>query len=1296
MSVELWIGEEFEYGHEMEALAFFLQNMARYYSADPTRFCVVANLIVNNNPIDLAVVKNNWIGVIELKHVSGPVFGGENGDWTVGEGPQKKCLHGGSRGNPYHQVRAYRIALIKFLEQRRNKFLLPRVGLEPRLDHVTGIVALEPTAPKGSQIDIRDIRWFKVVGLDNLHREVFLARSPELWLKPKEITRLLEDVLHVRREDISKYIDNRKIIAVSPTLPEKETASTATPALTAADAHAPGSVQTPAAAREAPSRKTTASVPRNEAVLERATLSTAAPLPQGRTMLEPAEAPPQEIAQSKPTASIVDFKPQPFEEEPCLVCSLGMPGCAVRKIRGNVEAIATSGDSQYILRLTNEDFDLLSIPVHQSWNEYVRRLKSWLDVNESVPAILLHLEKDGETLRVGENSLLVIEPDWLINVTDMTKVEFCSRQLLLDRFVGSPTNEHMIRGNLVHLLFPDIWKAKRGKELAQRRLELLRKQVGDFIASESSPDQIAQKCDDAIEHISQWVDRRKRATRLRTETFVLSPTLGMKGKIDFLWEEPTKNQIVGIGELKTGRSQGDSPKPGHALQLLSYTMMLLARGEISIDEVHALLLYSGNDMLGNQGNNLHRKLAPTFQTVRNAVNVRNDLVLMELTGASQFETNMNKCRGCKDFNMPCALVALLGDEEDPRPVETTKWLPPHIAIPSERAKAFFQHYASLITAELKAVKAIHANLWRKTPEQRVEQGITFRVESFRNAAPLKTGYCYELKGPNKTDFRVGDAVLVSDERGPSLGRVSLGVIQGTSEDGLQITSNEEIRFAPAWVDPYTNENLTIRLFKGLYRFVSNPTHLHDAIFDGKSPEFGSLPISDKSLVDILSKEELNDLQKKALQWALCAKSYCIVHGPPGSGKTRLIRAIVKAHRLLHKRVLICTGTNRALDEAMKSVLTEEMRKEALRLGDAGAVTDSRVRAVTLEGLIEGIEPLDAKIAAGINALRNRAVVGITASSLQSGRYEKVLGEFDLVVIDEAAQLTAPATVGCISFGKRFVLIGDHHQLPAVVQSEGLDHDDGNDANGPWSRLSKSLFEILYERAIKNSGREIVLLKDQYRMNDHICSIPAVMFYKGALRPGTRKISDARLAIDVRGLEGLERKVLDPQESVKFVDAPLDDSGGLRTNLTEAQTICRIVRALILCKYGLDRDDALGIICPRRAQVELVRRQLEQLLKEMHRIHTPEGRQILDSVSTVDRFQGSQREMIIVSFGMTDGVVSEHLADERRLNVAMSRARHKLILLGNRRALSDEPLFAKLFESMENELPYEDWYVKATC
>lgn len=86
--------------------------------------------------------------------------------------------------------------------------------------------------------------------------------------------------------------------------------------------------------------------------------------------------------------------------------------------------------------------------------------------------------------------------------------------------------------------------------------------------------------------------------------------------------------------------------------------------------------------------------------------------------------------------------------------------------------------------------------------------------------------------------------------------------------------------------------------------------------------------------------------------------------------------------------------------------------------------------------------------------------------------------------------------------------------------------------------------------------------------------------------------------------------------------------------------------------------------------------------------------ILDSVSTVDRFQGSQNDAVLVSLGMSDSLVSSHLADEKRLNVAMSRARHKLILLGNREALNQEDIFVSLFKTMETALPYSDWCVEA--
>ncbi len=1215
MGVELWIGQEFEHGHEMQALAVFLKNMVRNYTSEPTRFCVLANFIVNNSPIDLAVIKNNGLAVIELKQVGGPVFGGENGDWTVYDGKKRIVLRGGSKGNPANQISAYRIAFLQFLERHRDKFLQPRVGPGPRLDHVKGIVALSPRIPEGSEIDLPEIPSLKVIGLDELHREIFLMRSSQLVLTAKEITRLLENVLRLHKDDIAKYVGstNKTVATQVEVTPEK----------------------------------------------------TKKPIPV-------IEVPPVIVEPEKLDVAEAAFRL--YDEAPCPVCSMGAPPCALKSFTGRIEGITGSEDSHYVFRILSDDFEPVAIPVHSCWNDYAKRLKSLLQINHSVPVRILHLEKEGGKLQIGQNSLLIIEPDWLINVTDMTQVEFCQRQLLLSRYISESGNAHMIRGNLVHQIFPDIWNSIRGTELEQRRLDLLNSQAEEFITSQSSPEEIWPKCDHAIEHLTRWVDQRQRSTILRTETFVMAPSFGTKGKIDFLWEDSEKGRIVGIGELKTGKSQGPNPKPGHALQLMSYTLMMFSRGEITFDKVHALLMYSGNDMLGNTGNNISRRLIPDLQEIRKSVNTRNDLVLMELTGQAQFESNMNKCNGCRQMSTHCARIALLSNEKDTRPVETAKWLRSASRIPSDKESAFFQHYSRMISGELRALKEIHAELWRKTPEQREAQGEAFKATG-HNLEKAKNGrYRYRLVGINTSDIRVGDSVLISDSKGPSRGRASLGVVQSASKDSLLISTSEEIRFEPVWVDPYTTENLTIRQFKGLYRWISNPTPLNDLLLGEKSPEFVSMPLADKSFLDIMGKEKLNPQQAEALQAAICAKSYSIVHGPPGSGKTKLIKAIVKAHLLLDKRVLICAGTNRALDEAMKPLTKGVLQDRLLRIGNLASVTDKDVRSIALQYLIDKCPKVEDKISAGQESLRNRSVVGITASSLQSGRYEKVLGEFDLAIIDEAAQLTVPATLGCISFAKRFVLIGDHNQLPAVVQSEGLGLGEFQSDNGQWSRLSKSLFEILYERCEKNGGREVVLLKDQYRMNEHVCAVPGSMWYKSELRPATSKVKDARLTINHKNIAVLPRKLLDPSESVKFVNVPLDSSAGPRTNLKEAQIVCDVIRGLARGGFSLERKDSVAVICPRRAQVELVRRSLENLFAKDQFLDADSQKMLLDSVSTVDRFQGSQSDVVLVSLGCPIFSVSSHLADEKRLNVAMSRARHKLILLGNREALNQEDIF----------------------
>jgi DNA replication ATP-dependent helicase Dna2 len=110
-------------------------------------------------------------------------------------------------------------------------------------------------------------------------------------------------------------------------------------------------------------------------------------------------------------------------------------------------------------------------------------------------------------------------------------------------------------------------------------------------------------------------------------------------------------------------------------------------------------------------------------------------------------------------------------------------------------------------------------------------------------------------------------------------------------------------------------------------------------------------------------------------------------------------------------------------------------------------------------------------------------------------------------------------------------------------------------------------------------------------------------------------------------------------------------------------------------------------------VELVRRSLENLFTEDQFLDADAQKMLLDSVSTVDRFQGSQSDVVLVSLGMSDSLVSSHLADEKRLNVAMSRARHKLILLGNRESLNQEDIFVSLFKTMDATLPYTDWCVE---
>jgi DNA replication ATP-dependent helicase Dna2 len=243
--------------------------------------------------------------------------------------------------------------------------------------------------------------------------------------------------------------------------------------------------------------------------------------------------------------------------------------------------------------------------------------------------------------------------------------------------------------------------------------------------------------------------------------------------------------------------------------------------------------------------------------------------------------------------------------------------------------------------------------------------------------------------------------------------------------------------------------------------------------------------------------------------------------------------------------------------------------------------------------------------------------------------------FDVALVDEASQLTEPATLAAINRADRFVLVGDHEQLPPVVRAE-------ND-------LQTSLFERLHD-AYPDAA---VMLDRQYRMCQRIQAFSSREFYDGALKPANGEVATRSLAdlgVDVADLPA------DLRDPVSFVDPDGRREGN--TNPVEADRVASVVAAFR--EAGVPAED-IGVIAPFRAQVAEI------------------GRRTDVTVDTVDRFQGSSEEVVVVSFVATDALDGPIFEDYRRVNVALTRAKRALVLVGDAPALDSEPFYARMLD-----------------
>lgn len=429
---------------------------------------------------------------------------------------------------------------------------------------------------------------------------------------------------------------------------------------------------------------------------------------------------------------------------------------------------------------------------------------------------------------------------------------------------------------------------------------------------------------------------------------------------------------------------------------------------------------------------------------------------------------------------------------------------------------------------------------------------------------------------------------------------------------------------------------------------------------------------------------LNASQEKAVNEVLWAKDVAVVHGPPGTGKTTtLVEAIFETLRR-ESQVLVCAQSNMAVDWISEKLVDRGIN--VLRIGNPTRVND-KMLSFTYERRFEAHPdyPQLWSIRKAIRELRQQrkhadswhqkmdrlksratelelrirsSLFGearVIASTLTGAANRVLEGEkYSTLFIDEAAQALEAACWIAIRKAGRVILAGDHCQLPPTVKS--------------IMALKGGLGKTLMERIVENKPETVTLLKMQYRMNEQIMKFSSEWFYNGMVESaptvshrGILDYDTPMMWIDTAECDGKEEFVGENFGRIDRAEAEL-------TLQTLQQYLEKIGKQRIL-EESID----VGIISPYRAQVQLLRKELRK--REFFRPY----RHLL-TVNTVDGFQGQERDIILISLVRSnDGGDIGFLRDLRRMNVAITRARMKLIILGSSETMTSHPFYKKLYE-----------------
>lgn len=908
---------------------------------------------------------------------------------------------------------------------------------------------------------------------------------------------------------------------------------------------------------------------------------------------------------------------------------------------------------------------------------------------------------------------LILEPDYLVDASALAECaqEYgtCWQRYFWNRIRPKTITDSILLGNAVNLIFDELITAKDFRSVTFDSLmpKIFARYPIEFVSAKSVDRRFFQNLHSQFETLKRilstdfsalGIDRRK----AMVEPSFICEALGLQGRLDFLQVE---NGLCGI-ELKAGRPpypENDLSKVSfpHRAQCALYQSMIQSVLSVKLENQHFYLLYSRN--LNPEG--CLRPVKTSTRELQKLLNLRNKIVSVERDisryGYVQAEWLVSR---------------LTADNLIPRPsLFTERYIRPEIDCGRRRlerrddndlALRYFYRFYAFVSREHYLSKIGYpsgsgisgvASLWRMTRDEKEREGYMFSgLRLVRNCAAEDIPEV-EFILPENTpspDFRLGDIVLFyvcdTDADRVSTRQVFKATIASMTTDRVVLRLRDNQSYAEALPiascyaveHDYVDSSFLLQ-YKGLYTMLDASPHRRGLLVG----EVGESPVRNMSrrLSYEYDSPDLSRILLKALQ----AEDYFLLVGPPGTGKTSvaLWNMVREFLAIPEYQILLVAFTNRAVDEICDKLETIGEVDDYIRVGQTLSC-DVAYRSHLLSERMKQCRNRE-EASRSIHSCR---VFVATLSSL-SGKMELFnLKRFDVAIVDEASQILEPQLVGLLSaktptgrdaIGK-FILIGDHKQLPAVVvqsAEESVITDERLRSAG-FVDCRISLFERLYRRLPEGSPFAD-MLDCQWRMHPDIASFANTYFYKGALRDGNAPHQISLLPFTNMGDDKWER-VIATKRTAFFPTKTL--CAGKKYNNEEACKTAAIVNALyrLYERNGLEFDErSVGIITPYRHQIARIRQELDKF-----------GISAFDTirVDTVERFQGSQNDCIIYSFCVNDESQLEWLPSyteesgqliDRKLNVALTRARRQLFVLGNSRLLSRNPIYRILITHLEN-------------